>query len=91
MKMIFFGEAAKDSGSFGFSEACPLIQMSMEILPGVVCHLTILPILHGRPFVLQHPRSTPRWRSCCCLCRLELPHTDLPYGYNPHSPADLQV
>jgi hypothetical protein len=24
MKTIFFGEAAKDSGSFGFSDACPL-------------------------------------------------------------------
>lgn len=24
MKTIFLGDAAKDSGSFGFSEACPL-------------------------------------------------------------------
>ncbi len=24
MKVIFFGDAANDSGNFGFSEACPL-------------------------------------------------------------------
>ena len=24
MKMIFFGDAARDSGSAGFSDACPL-------------------------------------------------------------------
>ena len=28
MKTILFGDAASDSGSFGFSEACPLSQLS---------------------------------------------------------------
>jgi hypothetical protein len=28
MKTIFFGEAARDSGSLGFSEACPLAKVS---------------------------------------------------------------
>ena len=28
MKMIFLGDAAKDSGNFGFSEACPLCSIS---------------------------------------------------------------
>jgi len=28
MKMIFLGDAARDSGSFGFSEACPLKKIS---------------------------------------------------------------
>jgi hypothetical protein len=29
MKTIFFGEAASDSGSFGFSDACPLSRLSV--------------------------------------------------------------
>jgi len=28
MKTIFLGDAARDSGSFGFSEACPLERLS---------------------------------------------------------------
>ena len=29
MKMIFFGDAARDSGNFGFSEACPLCRCQL--------------------------------------------------------------
>lgn len=33
MKMIFLGEAASDSGSLGFSEACPLETQCQPNLP----------------------------------------------------------
>ena len=33
MKMIFLGDAARDSGSVGFSEACPLCIRESEHIP----------------------------------------------------------
>jgi len=37
IKTIFFGEAASDSGSFGFSEACPLVCQCQHHHPPQLC------------------------------------------------------
>ena len=60
MNTIFFGDAASDSGSFGFSEACPLYDCQMTILDQALELLTILPTPHGRSSAQLRPQSTQR-------------------------------
>lgn len=57
MKTIFLGEAASDSGSLGFSEACPLIAVLLAGCSSQFSQpssLTILPRLHARSCVPQY-------------------------------------
>jgi len=79
MNMIFFEEAASDSGNVGFSEAWPLHDGQCPDFSEGSDALTIQPTLHAHSSVLQCLLSIQRWHSCCCLCLLEpIPHTISP-------------
>jgi hypothetical protein len=58
MKTIFLGDAARDSGSFGFSEAWPLgyLVSKNSTHEQLVVPLTILPTQRGRSYARQHRR-----------------------------------
>ena len=79
MKMIFLGDEARDSGSAGFSDACPLDSCKHARLAERAMVLTSLPKQHEHSFSRQYRQSALRWRSCCCSCRPEPQHTDLPF------------
>lgn len=92
MKTIFLGDAARDSGSFGFSEACPLFHHSLAQDAGQKVNVrlpTILPKRHGHPFAPRRRQLTRRSRSCGYLSLQEPRHNGLPCGYNRHSLEDL--
>ena len=66
MNMIFFGEAANDSGNLGFSDACPLIIYQHSACKIRLKILTIQPIQHAHPFAQRRLRSILHWRSYYC-------------------------
>src|ERR1700761_8840902 len=83
MKTIFLCEAARDSGSLGFSEACPLFENQYSATFAhhhSIFKLTIRPRRHVRPYAQQHLRSIQHWRSCCCLFLQGPQRIDLPFG-----------